>query len=121
MTKKLYEKTGMFVDWDQLKNLPNIDTLIDIGVGPKGTPELYDQFESQKLILIDPLDEAKEYSIKILAHRDVIFYQTAFGHEDGGKGTINVQGELGNSSLLNVSDINYLDDSIDKRLITINQ
>jgi FkbM family methyltransferase len=121
MTKKLYEKTGMFVDWEQLKKLPDVDTLIDIGVGPQGTPELYEQFKSQKLILIDPLDEAKEYAVKNLAHREMFFYQTALGKDDGGIGTINVQGELGNSSLLNVSDINYLDDSIDKRVITINR
>ena len=32
MNKKIYETTGMFIDWSQLNNLPKIDTLIDIGV-----------------------------------------------------------------------------------------
>ena len=43
--------------WDQLKKLPEIDTLIDIGVGDIGTPMLYERFPNQKLILVDPLDE----------------------------------------------------------------
>ena len=62
MTKKIYETTGMFIDWSQLNNLPNIDTLIDIGVGSEGTPDLYNKFNTQKLILIDPLEEAEEYA-----------------------------------------------------------
>jgi FkbM family methyltransferase len=121
MTKKLYETTGMYIDWGQLIKLPEIDTLVDIGVGPEGTPELYEQFEKKKLILIDPLEEAKKYAIDYLSHREVTFYQTALGQQDGCIGTINVQGELGNSSLLDVSQMNYKDDSIDKRNITINR
>ena len=39
MTKKIYETTGMFIDWSQLNNLPKIDTLIDIGFGSDGTPD----------------------------------------------------------------------------------
>ena len=58
MVKKFYEKTGMFIDWEQLDRLPDIDTLIDVGVGPIGTPDLYQRFQNQKLILRDPLDEA---------------------------------------------------------------
>ena len=38
ITKYLYEDTGMFIDWSQLDQLPEIDTLIDIGVGIDGTP-----------------------------------------------------------------------------------
>ena len=41
MTKYFYEETGMFIDWNQMDRLPEIDTLIDIGVGPNGTPDLY--------------------------------------------------------------------------------
>ena len=56
-----YKKTGLYIDWDQLKKLPEIDTLVDIGVGDIGTPILYERFPKQKLILIDPLDEAENY------------------------------------------------------------
>ena len=41
----LYEKTGMYIDKDQIKNLPEIDTLIDIGVGDEGTPDLYENIK----------------------------------------------------------------------------
>ena len=32
MTKYFYEETGMFIDWNQMDRLPEIDTLIDIGL-----------------------------------------------------------------------------------------
>ena len=35
-----------------LQKLPKINTLIDIGVGPMGTPELYDLFPKAILLLI---------------------------------------------------------------------
>ena len=57
-----YEKTGMYIDFDQLIHLPYVDTLIDIGVGDIGTPDLYERFPTQKLILIDPLEEARDYA-----------------------------------------------------------
>ena len=57
ITKYLYEDTGMFIDWSQLNQLPEIDTFIDIGVGVDGTPEFYNIFPNSKLILIDPLEE----------------------------------------------------------------
>jgi FkbM family methyltransferase len=119
MTKKIYETTGMFIDWSQLNNLPTIDTLIDIGVGSDGTPDLYDKFNTQKLILIDPLDEAEQYSKLQLAHRDVTFHKLALGSVDNTRGIISVQRELGNSSLLEASKINYDDISIDKREVEI--
>ena len=56
MTRYFYKETGMYIDWAQLDSLPEIDTFIDVGVGPKGTPDLYEKFESKKLILIDPLE-----------------------------------------------------------------
>ena len=39
-----YKKTGLYIDWDQINKLPNIDTLIDIGVGDIGTPMLYERY-----------------------------------------------------------------------------
>ena len=54
--KYFYEETGLYIDWEQLKKLPDIDTLIDIGVGTEGTPDLYNRFPNQKLVLIDPLE-----------------------------------------------------------------
>ena len=50
MNKYFYEETGMYIDWKQLDKLPDINTLIDVGVGPAGTPDLYQRFNTQKLI-----------------------------------------------------------------------
>ena len=61
MTRYFRDETGMFIDWSQLDKLPEIDTLIDIGVGPMGTPDLYKRFHSATLLLIDPLDETENY------------------------------------------------------------
>jgi len=80
-----------YKDWEQSYNLPEIHTLIDIGVGPSGTEELYSCFKSAEFILIDPLDEAKEYANKLSKKRKVTFFQTALGREDNIEKNMNVQ------------------------------
>ena len=65
MVDKKFLKTGMYIDWQQIESLPSIDTLIDIGVGPNGTENLYRVFKNANLILIDPIDEVKEYANKL--------------------------------------------------------
>ena len=72
MTKYFYEETGMYIDWKQLKNLPDIDTFIDIGVGAEGTPDLYEKFYEKKLVLIDPLDEAEKFYKENMQDNDAI-------------------------------------------------
>ena len=118
MTKYFYEETGMYVDWDQLKKLPKIDTLVDIGVGPMGTPDLYDLFDNAKLLLIDPLDETETYIKEKLGSRDVVFHKCGVGKEPA-ELKINVEQEIGRSSLLDVADINYEGKALDKRLVKI--
>ena len=73
MIKKFYEETGMYVDWQQLKKLPEIQTFIDIGVASYGTEDIYNRFPKANLILIDPIDEAKEYAEKLSKKRNVNF------------------------------------------------
>ena len=72
MTEYFYEKTGMYVDWEQLERLPAIDTLIDVGVGAKGTEDLYERFSDKKMVLIDPLDEAEAYFNDRMLHKERI-------------------------------------------------
>jgi FkbM family methyltransferase len=115
--KKLYEETGMFIDWSQLKRLPFVDTLIDIGVGPKGTIDLYENFPSSKLILIDPLEEARLFFENELKRSESEFYQIALGEEDGGDVFLEVQDNLACTSLLKVTSINYEDNVIAKRKV----
>ena len=59
MTQYFYEDTGMYIDLPQLNKLSEIDTLVDIGVSDWGDPDFYERFNTKKLILIDPLAEAK--------------------------------------------------------------
>ena len=70
------------IDWQQLQKLPKINTLIDIGVGPMGTPELYDLFPNAKLLLIDPLSESSAYIDEHLKQRDVTFYNCGVGDRE---------------------------------------
>ena len=119
MIKKFYEKTGMYIDWQQLDRLPEIDTLIDIGVGVHGTEDLYNRFKNAKLILIDPIDEAKEYAHKLSKKREVNFFQNALGREDDIEKEMKLQKNKGFSSFLEISEINMKDDYVEKRKLII--
>ena len=118
MKKYFRDETGMYIDWKQLDKLPKIDTLIDIGVGPMGTPDLYKRFDSAKLLLIDPLDETQSYIDENLNSREVIFHKCGVG-EHAEEVVINVEEEIGRSTILNVTEINYEGDPLDKRTIEI--
>ena len=118
-----YEKTGMYIDFDQISGLPDIDTFIDIGVGDQGTPDLYQRYSDKGLILIDPLSEAGEYAKNNLQHRKYEFFQKALGQAKGTK-TINVEtgsGKhiIGRSSLLKITDLNDEGNTITPRIIEI--
>lgn len=118
MKRYFRDETGMYIDWDQLKRLPEIDTLVDIGVGPMGTPDLYTRFPSATLFLVDPLDETQQYIDEKLGARVVIFHKCCVGKEQS-EGTIHVQEEIGSSSILQVAEINYESDPVDNRKIQI--
>jgi len=109
MIKKFYKKTGMYIDFDQIKNLPNIDTLIDIGVGPDGTKDLYNNFKNANLILIDPIDQAKKYADKLSKKRNVQFFQVGLGKSDNLNKKMKIQKKLGLSSILELSEFNEID------------
>ena len=118
MKKYFYEETGMYIDWQQLDKLPQIDTLIDVGVGPKGTPDLYEKFKKKKLLLIDPLDEAESFFKEEMTSFDAKFYKIALGSKTE-SATINVENQIGRSTILDVADINYEGDPVDQRLVSV--
>ena len=119
MIKKFYEETGMYIDWHQLKKLPEIDTLIDIGVGTHGTEDLYGRFKNAKLILIDPVDEAKEYAGQLSKKREVKFFHNALGRKDDIEKEMKIQKIQGYSSFLEISEINMEDEWVEKRKLKI--
>ncbi len=110
MIKRLHVKSGMFIDWQQLESLPEIDTLIDIGVGTKGTEDLYRIFKNAKLILIDPIDEAKEYADELSKFRKVVFFNIAVGKDDNIEKNMKLQKKRDLSSFLEISPINEKDE-----------
>ena len=110
MAEKFYKKTGMYIDWNQIETLPEIDTFIDIGVGPKGTEDMYRVFKNANLILIDPIDESKEYAKKLSKKRNVAFIQSAVGKDDNIEKSMKLQKKRGYSSFLEISSINMKDD-----------
>ena len=109
----------MYIDWQQLDRLPEIDTLIDIGVGVHGTEDLYNRFKNAKLILIDPIDEAKEYAHKLSKKREVNFFQNALGRKDDIEKVMKLQKDKEFSSFLEISEINMKDDYVEKRKLII--
>ena len=96
------------------------DTFIDVGVASYGTEDIYNRFPKAKLILIDPLDDAKDYAEKLSKKRNVNFIKTALGKEDGIKKEIKIQKDRGKTSLLEISDINMKDDFTEVKKIEIN-
>ena len=121
MIDKFYAKTGMYIDWQQLESLPEIDTLIDIGVGPDGTEDLYRVFKNAKLILIDPIDEAKEYANKLSKGRKVVFIQSALGKDDDIEKNMKLQRIRGLTSFLEISPINEEDDYTEIKKVKISK
>lgn len=120
--KIFYKTTGLFIDWSQLKRLPDIDIFIDVGFGPIGTPHLTEQFrkKNNELILIDPLKESEIFAKALFAIKKgrYTFYKCALGSFDGFS-KLNVEKQLGRSTLLKVTNINFEEKNIDNRKINI--
>ena len=100
-----YKKTGMYNDWEQISKLPNINNFIDIGVG-NGTPDLWNKFKNKRIICIDPLDQAEKVTMRILKNKKYSFHKIALGSKKEEK-IINVEKEIGRSTLLKVTKKNF--------------
>ena len=115
---KFYEKTGMYIDWDQLSNLPDIDTFVDIGVGPKGTPKFWNKYYDKKLVCIDPLPEAQEITAELLDGANYQFFLCALGSQAAHM-YLNVEENKGRSSLLEATAINVESENIEKLKVEV--
>ena len=119
--KLFYKTTGLFIDWSQLKKLPDIDIFIDVGFGHRGTPDLIKKFKNKELILIDPLKESEIFARAFFKEKKkdgYTFYRCALGSFDGFL-KLNVENELGRSTLLKVTNINFEEKNIDNRKVNI--
>ena len=108
----------MYTDWAQLEDLPEIDTLVDVGVGTEGTPELYERFTKARIILIDPLVESSVVLNSKLHHRKAIFVCAAAGKKEGQQ-IINIEDNLARSTFLSVTPINFEGNPVEQRLVKI--
>ncbi len=118
MKKYFYEKTGMYIDWPQIDKLPEIETLIDIGVGKEGTQLLYDRFPKAKLVLIDPIEEAQQFAKNNLNKREYEFFKFGVGDKEEIK-LLNIEEEIGRSTILKVTSLNYEGEPIKKIKIEV--
>ena len=89
-------------------------------MGINGTPELYNHFDSAHLVLIDPATEAKNYAETNLTTRSHSFYNCGVG-EKSGELILNVEEDSSYSSFLEVADINFRADPIDRRTVKLQQ
>ena len=95
----------MYVDWQQIQQLPNIKNFIDIGVGD-GTPYLWKKFKDKRIICIDPLDHSEKIVTNILKGKNYSFHKFAVGSKKGEK-ILNVEKNIGRSTLLKVTKKNF--------------
>ena len=66
--------------YSNLKKIGEIDLVIDVGVGHKGSPFLYENFKSSEFISIDPLEEAEKFILE-LPNKRHSFLKYAVGAE----------------------------------------
>lgn len=106
MKRKIYhKKTGMYVDWEQISQLPDIDNFIDIGVGA-GTFDLWKKYKNKRIICIDPLEKSEKIVSKKLKGKNYLFHRIALGSKTEHK-YLNIEKNFGRSSLLKVTQKNY--------------
>lgn len=103
--------------WGKAAMLPPVLTLVDIGVGPKGTIGLYKHFPEARLIFIDPLEECRTAVNKYLEDDNHLFIACAIGSSNG-TAKINIARKPSRSSLLERKH-HYMSEGIQTREIAI--
>lgn len=86
--------------WSRLKLLSDVATVIDVGVGDAGTPELYRHFPNARFISIDPLLECRSVVDALIPSTAAgsEFHAVALGSEEAVM-PLQVTGKLSRSSL----------------------
>lgn len=69
--------------WPGLRVLPNVDNLIDVGIGHQGSEGLYRFFPTSRKFFIDPLAETKEAITAHLEHSQNKFMEFAVSDTPG--------------------------------------
>lgn len=111
-------KFGSTPGYHRLEKLPQLATIIDIGVGDEGSPFLYERFQDAFYISIDPVAESEEAVKKHLGSDQNVFIGKALGSE---KGTIEleVSSKASRTSLLERTDYDDKSEITEKREVEI--
>ena len=96
--------------WAALDRLPEVRTLVDVGVGDNGTPWLWKRFSGAKLLLVDPLRECRPDPMPPNAS----FVEAALGAEER-NATINIAPRVSQSSLLERTALTHKGAPVEKR------
>lgn len=88
--------------WNRIGNtsLPQIETLIDIGVGITGTPYLWKHFSNVQFVFVDPVEECRKSVESYLSYDGNYFLPIALGMQED-IAYVNVAEDINKSSLLN--------------------
>ena len=70
-------------------------------------------FQNAKLVLIDPIEEAEQFAKNNLNEREYQFFKFGVGDKEEIK-ILNIEEEIGRSTMLNVTSLNYEGDPIKK-------
>ena len=76
-------KFGSNPGYHRLDKLPDISTVIDVGVGDEGSPFLYERFPDAFYISIDPVSESENALKNHLNSDQSVFVERALGTEKG--------------------------------------
>lgn len=102
----------------RLEKLPEVSTVIDVGVGDQGSPFLYSRFPMAFFVSIDPLHECSEILDQYLGEGRHVFIQTAVGSEESEE-TISVSAKPSRTSLLERVQHDDKSKATEERTITI--
>lgn len=105
--------------YGRLKKLPEIGTVIDVGVGDQGSPFLYSRFPNARFISIDPLTEAAMAVKRYLPSAENPFIQTALGAKDIASIKVEVSRKASRTSLLQRVQHDGMSQPVEERQITV--
>lgn len=80
---KARTKFGMTPGYHRLEKLPPIAMVIDVGVGPNGSPFLYKRFPHAFFVSIDPLEESGPIVARHIPESQSYFVNAAVGRSPG--------------------------------------
>ena len=102
--EKAYKK------WKFNQDLPNCGSIIDVGIGANGTPELWCHYPEKHYLFVDPLRECEEsvwtYFENDSDEQHLVFVCTAVGAARG-YAKILIKEKLSTSSILSELDASY--------------